>query len=141
MNSNYSGSTLSPIFLKIRPEDIVRLKFVLESYEHLGVLRTLRKEDGIVAIFALEDTRPDVEKVLDALALELASVDSSSSPSPTSFASPSASPSPASSLGTQPEITHFHRLSLEELRSTGVVPEDAELDGNWDNCLWLVDSE
>ena len=132
MNSNYSGSTLSPIFLKIRPEDIVRLKFVLESYEHLGVLRTLRKEDGIVAIFALEDTRPDVEKVLDALALELASVDSSSS---------SATSSATSSPGTQPEITHFHRLSLEELRSTGVVPEDAELDGNWDNCLWLVDSE
>lgn len=121
MNSQYSGSNLSPIFLKINPESIVRLKFVLESYEHLGVLRTLRKEDGILAIFALEDTRAEAEKVLDALALELASVDT---PSPVSAQSP-----------------HFYRLSLEELRATGVVPADCPLDGNWDDCLWLVGSE
>ena len=71
MTSHSPGSALTPVFLKVTPEDIVRLKFVLESYEHLGVLRTLRRDDGIVVILGVLDTARDLEALLHSLENEL----------------------------------------------------------------------
>ena len=61
----------SPLFLKLPPENIVQLKFLLESYEGLGVLRTLNKRTGLVVVLALKDTRQDLESFIEDVTSEL----------------------------------------------------------------------
>ncbi len=55
------------IFLKIPAQNIVLLKFILESYEGLCVLRTLNSARGEVVLIALPDTVETLEKVLENL--------------------------------------------------------------------------
>ena len=62
--------TFYPIFIKIPSENIAQLKFTLESYEGIGILRTLNKSTGELVILSLKDTKQHVEKVLEELALE-----------------------------------------------------------------------
>lgn len=62
---------LTPIFLKLPSEHIVLLKFILESYEGLGILRTLNSQTGEVVILAVEETLGIVNQVLETLEDEL----------------------------------------------------------------------
>ncbi len=55
----------TPIYLKIPPNNIVLLKFLLESYEGIAELRTLDNDQALVAILALPDTVEAVQKMLD----------------------------------------------------------------------------
>jgi hypothetical protein len=61
---------LRPIFIKIAPEDIVWLKSILESYEDLGIIRTLNRLKGEIVILALSDTVDDLHQLLLALQKE-----------------------------------------------------------------------
>jgi hypothetical protein len=71
-NSNTKQTTeMSPIFLKLAPSDIVYLKAILESYDELGVLRTLDQKTGDVVILSLPDQRPELERLLASLANEI----------------------------------------------------------------------
>ena len=65
------GAELKPVFLKIAPEDIVYLKSILESYEELGIIRTLNRLTGEVVILALEDTEKPLLEMLEALKGEI----------------------------------------------------------------------
>lgn len=56
---------ITPIFLQIPPEEIVTLQFLLETYEGLGILRTLDPVRGEVVILALADTLCTVNDLLD----------------------------------------------------------------------------
>jgi hypothetical protein len=60
-----------PIFLKLPPENIVNLKFVIESYEELGIVRTLDAQSAKVVILALTDTVKYINELIDQLAPEL----------------------------------------------------------------------
>ncbi len=62
-----SGQELVPFHLKIHPQHIVELQTVIESYEGLGVVRTLNPDTGTVVIIALEDTAEDVRGMLSSL--------------------------------------------------------------------------
>ena len=62
---------LRPIFLKLPPDNIVTLKFTLESYEGLGILRTINPQTGEVVVLALQDTVQTVEELIDSVADEL----------------------------------------------------------------------
>ena len=64
------GDELKPVFLKIAPEDIVYLKSILESYEELGIIRTLNRLTGEIVILALKDTEKPLLELLDALQKE-----------------------------------------------------------------------
>jgi hypothetical protein len=55
------------IFLKLPAKNIVLIKFLLESYEGLCILRTLNSERGEVVIIALPDTIDTVREVLNDL--------------------------------------------------------------------------
>ncbi len=99
-NTAIAGSVLTPVFLRIPLEHIVLLKFILESYEGLGILRTLRRDItdpaispadsgspantadsspsnlntgtwADVVILALEDTLPELRGLLDSIKEEL----------------------------------------------------------------------
>ena len=58
---------LAPIFLTIASEDIVYLKSILESYEELGIIRTLNKDRGEIVILALPDTKHELLALLESL--------------------------------------------------------------------------
>ena len=71
MDSTEADKTFRPIFLKISPEQIVRLKFTLESYEGLGIVRTLSAERGEIVVLSLSDTEKYVREILHSLEEEL----------------------------------------------------------------------
>ena len=62
---------MSPIFLRLAPEDIVYLKAILESYDELGVLRTLDQKTGDVVILSLPDLKADLDGLLESMANEI----------------------------------------------------------------------
>jgi hypothetical protein len=60
-------SELVPIFVSVPTEHIVILKSILESYEDLGIARTLDAEKGQVVILALGDSALELRGMLDSL--------------------------------------------------------------------------
>lgn len=110
MNPMSSEKPLFPIFLKIPPESIVRLKFILESYEYLGVLRTLDKEKGVIAILSVPDAAGDLESILSSLAAEL-----------------------------RFHRLHVSDLESLGIFPPGKGPTGTDPDLDWSDCDWLVD--
>jgi uncharacterized protein DUF4911 len=58
---------LIEIYLRIRREDIALLKFVVESYEGIGIVRTLDRKRATVVVLAMPDAIDDVRAVLESL--------------------------------------------------------------------------
>jgi hypothetical protein len=71
LGKNQNVEEMSPIFLRISPNDIVYLKAILESYDELGVLRTLDQKTGDVVILSLPGLRADLEGLLASLSNEI----------------------------------------------------------------------
>ena len=46
---------LIPIYLEICPQDIAYIKFILESYEEVGIIRTVDRKKAIIVLLAVED--------------------------------------------------------------------------------------
>ncbi|HEU4640162.1 MAG TPA: DUF4911 domain-containing protein [Candidatus Binatia bacterium] len=44
-----------PIYLEICPKDIAYIKFILESYEEVGIIRTIDRKKAIVVLLAVSD--------------------------------------------------------------------------------------
>ena len=59
------------IFLKLAPEHIVTIKFILESYEGLAVVRTLNADKGEIVIIAPTDSLPDLLALIEDLKKDL----------------------------------------------------------------------
>lgn len=47
--------TLVPIYLEICPKDIAYIKFILESYEEVGIIRTIDRKKAIIVLLAVSD--------------------------------------------------------------------------------------
>lgn len=62
---------LIEIYLRLRREDIALLKFVIESYEGIGIVRTLDRKRATVVILAMPDCLAHVRAVLDSLRDEM----------------------------------------------------------------------
>ena len=60
-----------PVFLKLLPKNIVYLKAVLESYDEIGILRTLNKDTGEVVILAVSDLKSELDDLLEGISAEL----------------------------------------------------------------------
>ena len=58
---------LIEIYLRIRREDIALLKFVLESYEGIGIVRTIDRKKATVVVLAMPDLIDEVRAVLESL--------------------------------------------------------------------------
>ena len=56
---------LMPLYIQIAPEKIVDLKFLLESYDEIGIVRTLNEASGELVVLALSDTVEDVKAILE----------------------------------------------------------------------------
>jgi hypothetical protein len=58
---------LIEIYLRVRREDIALIKFVIESYEGIGIVRTIDRKKATVAVLAMPDLIVHVRAVLDSL--------------------------------------------------------------------------
>ncbi len=67
----FHDEDLTPVFIRIPPEHIAEFKFLLESYDELGVLRTLDPERGEVVVLAIPDSLATLHELLDTLKEEL----------------------------------------------------------------------
>ena len=67
MAVHVSQAVLIPIFLKLPKELIVEFKFTLESYEGLGIVRTLDSKRGEIVVLALSDTEETVRELIEGL--------------------------------------------------------------------------
>lgn len=43
------------IYLEIRPEDIAYVKFIFESYEGVGIIRTVERKKAVIVLMVVDD--------------------------------------------------------------------------------------
>jgi uncharacterized protein DUF4911 len=58
---------LIEIYLRLQREDIALLKFVIEAYEGIGIVRTIDRKKATVAVLAMPDFVHHVRAVLESL--------------------------------------------------------------------------
>jgi hypothetical protein len=58
-------------YLHVRRRDIAYIKFIVESYELLGIIRTVDPQKAIIVLLVLEGSVTLAREVLDALGQEV----------------------------------------------------------------------
>ena len=58
---------LQEIYLEIAPEHIAYVKFIFESYEEIGIIRTVDRKKAIIVLLAMTDFVDTAHKVIDSL--------------------------------------------------------------------------
>jgi len=66
---------LCEIFLELLPEDIAYLKFIMESYEGVGIVRTVDQKRAIVDLLVVEDFMQTALSILASLQQEVCIVE------------------------------------------------------------------
>ncbi|HXG18995.1 MAG TPA: DUF4911 domain-containing protein [Methylomirabilota bacterium] len=61
------NNDLIEIYLRVSREDIALLKFVIESYEGIGIVRTIDRKKATVVVLAMPDFLRHVRAVLESL--------------------------------------------------------------------------
>jgi len=61
------NADLREIYLRIQREDIALIKFVIESYEGIGIVRTIDRKKATVAILAIPELAGHMRAVLASL--------------------------------------------------------------------------
>ena len=62
---------LHEIYLRVRRQDIAYIKFIVESYELLGIIRTVDPGKAVIVLLVLDDSLSLARDVLAALVGEL----------------------------------------------------------------------
>ncbi|TMA94932.1 MAG: DUF4911 domain-containing protein [Deltaproteobacteria bacterium] len=58
---------LHDIYLEIPPEHIAYVKFIFESYEEVGIIRTVDRKKAIIVLLAMNDFFTTAHKILDSI--------------------------------------------------------------------------
>jgi len=58
---------LQEIYLEIAPEHIAYVKFIFESYEEIGIIRTVDRRKAIIVLLAMTDFVDTAHKIIDSL--------------------------------------------------------------------------
>ena len=58
---------LHAIYLEIAPEHIAYVKFIFESYEEVGLIRTVERDKAIIVLLAMGDFVDTARAILDSL--------------------------------------------------------------------------
>jgi hypothetical protein len=61
--------------LEIRPQDIAYIKFILESYEEVGIIRTVERKKAVVVLLAVEDFLETAQAIIKSLQQEITLVE------------------------------------------------------------------
>lgn len=62
---------MQAIYLEIAAEDIAYIKFIFESYEEIGIIRTVEKKRAVIALLAMDDFLDAARAILAALETEI----------------------------------------------------------------------
>ena len=65
---------LREIYLEIRPEDIAYVKFILESYEGVGIVRTVERKKAVIVLLIVEDFLDEAHNILNSIEKEISLV-------------------------------------------------------------------
>jgi hypothetical protein len=58
---------LRPIYLETPPEHIAYIKFIFESYEEVGIIRTVDRTKAIIVLLVMDDFVEVARHILDSL--------------------------------------------------------------------------
>jgi len=58
---------LDVVFLRVRRDDIAFIKFIFESYEEVGLIRTLDQHAAVITLLVCPDFRTVARGILDSL--------------------------------------------------------------------------
>jgi hypothetical protein len=58
-------------YFRVRREDIAYIKFIIESYEGMAVVRTVDRSEAIVELMVAPGWEKDLEEVLEGLRKEM----------------------------------------------------------------------
>ena len=59
------------IYFEIRPEDIAYVKFIIESYECVGLIRTIDRKKAVIVVLVVEDFLAVARALLTSLQSEV----------------------------------------------------------------------
>ncbi len=62
---------LEEIFLQLAPEHIAYVKFIFESYEEVGIIRTVDRKKAIIVLLAMPDFLNSARAILSTLKQEV----------------------------------------------------------------------
>jgi hypothetical protein len=63
------------IYLETCPQDIAYIKFVLESYEEVGIIRTIDRKKAVIVLLAVEDFVETARAIVKSLQQEITLVE------------------------------------------------------------------
>jgi len=58
---------LQAIYLEVKPEDIAYIKFIFESYDGVGIIRTVDRKKAIIALLVVDSQLPVARQILKSL--------------------------------------------------------------------------
>ena len=58
---------VDPVYLRVAPAEIAHIKFLVESYEGIGIVRTVDRHTAIIVVLGVEDFARDVAAILGEL--------------------------------------------------------------------------
>jgi len=59
------------VYLETRPEEIAYVKFIFESYEEVGIIRTVDRKRAIIVLLAVPDYIGEARRILAGLRQEI----------------------------------------------------------------------
>jgi hypothetical protein len=62
---------LQPIYLVTLPENIAYVKFIFESYEEVGIIRTADRKKAVIVLLALKDFIDVARAIIESLKQEV----------------------------------------------------------------------
>jgi hypothetical protein len=62
---------LHDIYLELSPADIAYVKFIFESYEEVGIIRTVDNKKAVIVLLAMADFLDVARKILDSIRNEI----------------------------------------------------------------------
>jgi hypothetical protein len=63
--------SLNEIYLELLPEDIAYVKFILESYEGVGIIRTVDRKQAVIVLLTTDSFLPTARALVHALREEV----------------------------------------------------------------------
>ncbi len=63
--------SLHEIYLEIPPEEIAYVKFIFESYEGVGIIRTVDRKKAVIVLMAVDDFLSTARSILTSLKNEV----------------------------------------------------------------------
>lgn len=62
--------TVHALYLQVAPADIALVKFLFESYEDVGIVRTIDRQAAIIVVLVVPDSLAVAQQVVSALRAE-----------------------------------------------------------------------